>query len=81
MRTLIFSLQADDWFSEHNLSFRERDNLIEQLHASLVYISRTSQTNFQLFPLNIDCLHLILELEINSTTILVVEIRSFGECP
>jgi len=74
-------MQADDWFSEHDLSFRERDNLIEYLHVSLEHISRTSQTNFQLFPLKIDCLLLILELEIDSTTILVEEIRSFGECP
>ena len=76
MRTIIFSRQADDWFSENCVSFRERDCLIEYLSVSFNSIS----SNFQNYAIPIDSLQAVLELEIDSATILIVRVYHFGGC-
>jgi hypothetical protein len=80
MKSLVSSHQADNRLSENFLSFRERDKLFEQLHASLEFISRTSGKTFQQLPIKIDSLQIVLDLEIDSTTILIREVHGFDEC-
>ncbi len=80
MKSLISSIQADYRLSEICLSFQERDQLFEQVYASFEYIFRTSSEKFQQIPLKIDALQIVLDLEIDSTTILISKVRIFNEC-
>jgi hypothetical protein len=77
MKTIVFSLDAESGLSECQLGFRERDELFEQLHSSIEFISRTNFTEHRQFSINIDAMLIVLDLEISSTTILVAQVHTF----
>jgi hypothetical protein len=80
MKSIVFSHQASKWLSENYLNFPERDELFQQLHFSLEFIFRTSKESFHQYPLKIDHLRIIFELEADCQQILIVRIYASGEC-
>jgi hypothetical protein len=80
MKSLIFSHQAEAKLSESLLSFQERDALIEQLHLQFEFISRTVCQKHNQFPLKIDSLSLVLDMEVCPEAIVIVQIQVLDEC-
>jgi hypothetical protein len=81
MKTLVCSHETDAWLSHHKVGFPERDNLLEELYPHLEFLSRNSQDRFGQIPIKIDFLRIVLELEIDSTTVLIIRVRDLDECP
>ncbi len=78
MKSIILSQQGQNWLSEHGLSPQNWDVLMIEQHATFLLISRNSQ-RFQQFPLKIDFLQVILELEYDPVAILIQEIHGYDE--
>ena len=79
MKSLVLSHQAASQFSENCLSFQNQDALLEHLHTSFEFTSRISNKKYQQFYLSIDTLHIVLDIEIRPTMLLVSEVHILGE--
>ncbi len=80
MKSLICSLEANAKLTGILLGVREQDQLMENLHSSFEYISRTPGRKNYRFPLKIDSFKIVLELEIHPTAILIGDICLLDEC-
>jgi hypothetical protein len=79
MKSLVLSHQASNGLSENFLSFRERDDLFEQLHSSLESFSYTNIAKTEQIALKIDALKIVLDIEIHPTIILILQVHVLDE--
>jgi hypothetical protein len=75
MKSLVFSSDAGTELTACLLSFQEQDELMEALHNSFEFISRSSQQKSQRLALKIDSIRAVFDLEVCPTTIFIARIR------
>ena len=79
MKTLVLSHQASKILSESLLGIQDQDLLIENLCNTFEFLSRPNFRKTQLIPLKVDLLHIVLNVEIRPTAILIIEVHILGE--
>jgi hypothetical protein len=78
MKAIVFGFQAQKTLSAFGLDCRVMDSF-EQFVTALEYISRTSSKHFEILALQIEALQIVFDLEIDSTKILVSQVRVIGD--
>jgi len=78
MKTIVFSLQSQKTLPANGLDCRVMNNF-EQFVAALAYISCTSANYFEMLAFQVEVLQIIFDLKIDSTEILVSQVRVIGD--